>query len=111
MYHFIAGYTSKVAGTEINMRSNEPMMTFSACYGEPFLVRHPSVYAEMLADKIEKHNVKVWMLNTGWVNGRFGIGHRIKLQHTRAIIDAIHSGELENAQFTSTPIFDLSIPD
>lgn len=74
MYHFISGYTSKVAGTEIGLKSNEPQSTFSSCYGEPFLIRHPSVYAELLADKIKEHKVNVWMINTGWVNGKFGVG-------------------------------------
>lgn len=111
MYHFINGYTSKVAGTEIGMKSNEPLLTFSACYGEPFLVRHPSVYAELLADKIEKYNTKVWMINTGWVKGKFGVGTRISLAHTRKIIDAIHSGELDRATYTKSPLFGLDLPD
>jgi phosphoenolpyruvate carboxykinase (ATP) len=95
MYHFISGYTAKVAGTEVGV--TEPQATFSACFGAPFLVWHPGKYAELLASKMKRHEVNVWLVNTGWSGGSYGHGSRIKLHYTRAIIDAIHSGELRSA--------------
>ncbi|KAJ2637575.1 Protein kinase C-like 1, partial [Coemansia sp. RSA 1287] len=95
MYHFISGYTAKIAGTEEGV--TEPEATFSACFGQPFLVWHPVKYAQMLAQKMQEHNVNVWLVNTGWSGGRYGVGKRITLKHSRAIIDAIHSGELKQA--------------
>ena len=92
MYHFISGYTAKVAGTEVGVKEPEP--TFSACFGGPFLVWHPTKYAEMLAEKLRKHGAQTWLVNTGWSGGAYGIGSRIKLKYTRAIIDAIHAGAL-----------------
>lgn len=92
MYHFISGYTSKVAGTEMGIL--EPVPTFSACFGEAFLPIHPYKYAEMLAEKCKKHDAKVWLINTGWVRGKYGVGHRMSLTQTRAIIDSIHDGSL-----------------
>jgi phosphoenolpyruvate carboxykinase (ATP) len=92
MYHFISGYTAKVAGTEMGV--TEPQATFSPCFGGPFLVWHPSKYAELLAAKMKAHNARVWLVNTGWVGGAYGSGRRINLKNTRAIIDAIHSGAL-----------------
>ena len=103
MYHFISGYTAKVAGTEVGVK--EPSATFSPCFGGPFLVWHPSKYAELLADKMKKHGSRVWLVNTGWTGGAFGIGKRIKLAHTRAIIDAIHSGALADTKVERDPIF------
>src|SRR6516162_897581 len=97
MYHFISGYTAKVAGTEMGVK--EPSATFSPCFGGPFLVWHPSKYAELLAAKMKQHNARVWLINTGWSGGGHGIGKRIKLAHTRAILDAIHTGAL-----TPTPL-------
>jgi len=94
-YHFISGYTAKVAGTEVGV--TEPQATFSPCFGGPFLVWHPGKYAELLSQKITRHNANVWLVNTGWSGGAYGVGNRIKLAHTRAIIDAIHSGALANA--------------
>ncbi|KAJ3007818.1 UNVERIFIED_CONTAM: Protein kinase C-like 1 [Siphonaria sp. JEL0065] len=115
MYYFISGYTSKVAGTEEGVL--EPSATFSACFGAPFLVHPPALYAKMLAEKLEKHgNVKVWLLNTGWIGGAPGVidgGERIPLKHSRAIVDAIHSGELlESIKAKSDifPLFNLQIP-
>lgn len=108
MYHFISGYTAKVAGTEMGV--NEPQATFSACFGAAFIVWHPSKYAELLAEKMEKHGASAWLVNTGWTGGPFGIGSRISLKHTRAIIDAIHNGSLKNAEYTIDPIFGLAIP-
>jgi phosphoenolpyruvate carboxykinase (ATP) len=96
MYHFISGYTAKVAGTEVGV--TEPQATFSPCFGGPFLVWHPSKYAELLAAKMKQHNARVWLVNTGWCGGAHGIGKRISLKHTRAIIDAIHSGALTEAK-------------
>jgi len=93
MYHFIAGYTAKVAGTEMGIV--EPVSTFSACFGAAFLPLHPTVYAEMLADKINKHDSHVWLINTGWSGGQYGEGKRMDINVTRAIIDAIHDGSLE----------------
>jgi phosphoenolpyruvate carboxykinase (ATP) len=95
MYHFISGYTAKVAGTEVGV--TEPQATFSACFGAPFLVWHPAKYAELLASKMKQHGVNVWLVNTGWSGGSYGQGSRIKLKYTRAIIDAIHSGALTSA--------------
>jgi len=96
MYHFISGYTAKVAGTEMGI--TEPKATFSPCFGGPFLVWHPSKYANLLAEKMKKHNARVWLVNTGWGGGAYGTGARISLKHTRAIIDAIHGGALKNAK-------------
>ncbi len=95
MFHFISGYTAKVAGTEVGV--TEPEATFSACFGAPFMVWHPTKYAELLAEKMQKHNVNVWLVNTGWAGGAYGEGSRIKLKYSRAIVDAINSGELANA--------------
>jgi phosphoenolpyruvate carboxykinase (ATP) len=96
MYHFISGYTAKVAGTEVGV--TEPQATFSACFGAPFLVWHPAKYAELLASKMKQHGVNVWLVNTGWSGGSYGQGSRIKLKYTRAIIDAIHSGALNSVK-------------
>lgn len=108
MYHFISGYTAKVAGTEQGVR--EPEATFSACYGAAFLVWHPMKYAQMLADKMQQHEATAWLINTGWTGGSYGSGNRIKLAHTRAIIDAIHSGQLAKVQTTIEPVFGLAVP-
>ncbi|KAL9655381.1 hypothetical protein ABK040_011222 [Willaertia magna] len=113
MYHFIAGYTAKVAGTEVGV--TEPTATFSACFGEPFLVFHPTKYAEMLADKLSKHDCQAWLVNTGWVGGSSGSkakvrGKRCPLKYTRAIIDAIHSGELRQQETAELEIFGLHVP-
>jgi phosphoenolpyruvate carboxykinase (ATP) len=108
MYHFISGYTAKVAGTEMGV--TEPSATFSACFGAPFLVWHPTKYAEMLAEKLAKHNAQTWLVNTGWSGGAYGVGKRMSLKHTRAIIDAIHSGTLKNAPTVEDPLFGLAIP-
>ena len=105
MYHFISGYTAKVAGTEVGVE--EPSATFSPCFGGPFLVWHPNKYAELLANKIKAHGTRVWLVNTGWTGGSFGSGKRIKLAFTRAIIDAIHSGTLAHAKTQHDAIFGL----
>ncbi len=103
MYHFISGYTAKVAGTEEGV--TEPATTFSACFGAPFLVWHPAKYAELLAEKMRQHKVNVWLVNTGWTGGSYGVGHRIKLAYTRSIVDAIHAGVLAHAPTTVDPFF------
>ncbi|KYR00779.1 phosphoenolpyruvate carboxykinase [Tieghemostelium lacteum] len=108
MYHFIQGYTAKVAGTEMGV--TEPTATFSSCYGEPFIVWHPTKYAEMLAAKLHQHKATAWLINTGWTGGSHGVGSRIKLQYTRAIIDAIHSGELEKQPTEQMEVFGFHVP-
>jgi phosphoenolpyruvate carboxykinase (ATP) len=107
MYHFISGYTAKVAGTEMGI--TEPIATFSACFGAPFLVWHPAKYAELLAEKMQKHDVKVWLVNTGWSGGAHGTGKRIALKHTRSIIDAIYSGELADAPVEKDAVFGFDV--
>jgi len=107
MYHFISGYTAKVAGTEVGIK--EPSATFSACFGGPFLVWHPSKYAELLANKMRRHDARVWLVNTGWSGGSYGTGKRIKLTYTRAIIDAIHSGALASARTRRDPVFGFEV--
>jgi phosphoenolpyruvate carboxykinase (ATP) len=107
MYHFISGYTAKVAGTEMGV--TEPSATFSACFGAPFLVWHPAKYAELLAQKMKEHKVNVWLINTGWSGGSHGIGSRIKLKFTRAIIDDIHAGTLASAPTQPDPIFGIHV--
>ena len=108
MYHYISGYTAKVAGTEVGVKDPEP--TFSPCFGGPFLVWHPTKYAEMLADKLRKHNAQTWLVNTGWSGGPYGVGSRMKLKYTRAIIDAIHSDALLEAPTQVDPVFGLAVP-
>jgi len=108
MYHFITGYTAKVAGTEVGV--TEPEATFSACFGAAFLVWHPSKYAEMLAERMDRHGSKAWLVNTGWTGGPYGVGSRINLPYTRAIIDAIHDGSLDDAPAVVDPIFGFEVP-
>lgn len=108
MYHFVSGYTAKVAGTEDGI--SEPQATFSACFGAPFLPLHPTQYAEMLGDKLDLHNSNCWLINTGWTGGAFPQGNRISLKYTRSIISAILNGSLEDAQYHNTEVFNLSIP-
>lgn len=107
MYHFISGYTAKVAGTEVGV--TEPQSTFSPCFGGPFLVWHPSKYAELLADKMRKYNARVWLINTGWSGGAYGTGKRMPLKLTRAIVDAIHSGAVKNSKVERDPIFGFDV--
>ncbi|MFI5251523.1 MAG: phosphoenolpyruvate carboxykinase [Bacteroidota bacterium] len=109
MYHFISGYTAKVAGTEKGVGS-EPQATFSTCFGAPFMVHHPTVYAEMLREKISRHKAACWLVNTGWTGGAFGTGSRMKIGHTRAMIAAILNGSVSNVPTTTDPIFGLQIP-
>ena len=109
MYHFVSGYTSKLAGTERGI--TEPQATFSTCFGEPFLPLDPSVYAGMLGEKIEEFGASVWMVNTGWSGGPYGVGSRMKLSYTRAMVTAILNGELNKANFTPDPVFGVLVPD
>lgn len=109
MYYFLAGYTSKLAGTERGLGS-EPQATFSACFGAPFLPLHPRVYAELLGKKIEQHNVNVWLLNTGWTGGPYGVGTRMHLPYTRAMVSAALSGELDTVAYETEPFFGLALP-
>ena len=108
MYHFLSGYTAKVAGTERGV--TEPKAAFSTCFGAPFLPLHPSVYARMLGDKLHEHRAQVWLLNTGWTGGPYGTGHRMKLKHTRAMIEAALNGKLENVETRTDPVFGLHVP-
>lgn len=107
-YHFISGYTAKVAGTEAGI--TEPVPSFSACFGEPFMPLHPTKYAEMLSKKMQEAGVNVWLVNTGWSGGPYGVGSRIKLKYTRAMITAILNGDLDNVDFEQHPIFGLNMP-
>jgi phosphoenolpyruvate carboxykinase (ATP) len=109
MYYFLSGYTAKLAGTEVGL-GKEPVATFSTCFGAPFLPLKPSIYAEMLGTRIDQHDVNVWLVNTGWSGGAYGVGERIKLPYTRAMIKAALSGEFDKIEFTKEPYFGLRIP-
>jgi phosphoenolpyruvate carboxykinase (ATP) len=108
MYQFISGYTAKVAGTEAGV--TEPKSTFSACFGAPFLPLHPGKYAAMLGEKLKKHNVKVWLVNTGWTGGGYGTGNRMKLAYTRAMISAALEGDLDDVTYETHPVFGMAVP-
>ena len=107
-YHFISGYTAKVAGTEIGVK--EPQATFSACFGAPFMPRHPSVYADLLAEKMAQHDAKCWLLNTGWVSGGYGKSKRIRIKWTRALLNAALDGSLNDVEFVIDPRFGFEVP-
>ena len=109
MYHFLSGYTAKVAGTERGV--TEPKETFSACFGAPFLPLHPTVYAKMLGERLAKHGVVCWLVNTGWTAGPYGVGHRMSLKHTRAMIRAALSGRLDSVPTRREPVFGLEVPN
>ncbi|NWF62327.1 MAG: phosphoenolpyruvate carboxykinase [Fischerella sp.] len=109
MYHFLSGYTAKVAGTEKGL-GHEPEAVFSACFGAPFMALHPSVYASLLGQKIEHHKVKVWLVNTGWTGGSYGVGERIPIKQTRAMLTAVLSGALNEVPTTVDPVFGLRVP-
>jgi len=109
MYHFMSGYTAKVAGTERGLK--EPTATFSTCFGAPFMPRHPSVYAELLGTKMAQQNAKCWLVNTGWSGGAYGTGARMKIAHTRAMINAALDGRLTGGTFTADPFFGVLVPD
>lgn len=109
MFHFISGYTAKVAGTEAGV--TEPQVTFSACFGKAFLPLHPTKYAELLGKKMEDHQVNVWLVNTGWSGGGYGVGQRMKLSYTRALITAVLEGKLSNSKYSEHPVFGLLMPE
>ncbi len=108
-YHFISGYTSKIAGTEIGL-GIEPQITFSSCFGAPFMVRHPFEYAKMLKERMLKHKAQCWLVNTGWVGGRFGVGKRISIRHTRNLLNAALDGSLENVTYRKDKLFGFDVP-
>ncbi|MBI4951062.1 MAG: phosphoenolpyruvate carboxykinase (ATP) [Myxococcales bacterium] len=109
LYHFISGYTSKIAGTEVGL-GKEPEITFSACFGAPFMVHHPSVYAELLRLKLTRYGVTPWLVNTGWVGGPYGVGKRISIRHTRALLDAALEGKLAGVDYYRDPVFGFEVP-
>ena len=108
MYHFLSGYTAKVAGTEKGV--TEPKATFSTCFGAPFMVLHPTVYADFLGKRIARHESRVWLVNTGWTGGPYGVGSRMKIAHTRAMIRAALAGELDTVEYKTDPVFNLEVP-
>jgi phosphoenolpyruvate carboxykinase (ATP) len=108
MYHFLSGYTAKVAGTEKGLVGVQP--EFSTCFGSPFLPRHPSVYADLLRDYINKHNVDVWLVNSGWTGGKYGVGRRMPIKATRTLLTAALDGSLKNADFRTDPYFGFAVP-
>jgi phosphoenolpyruvate carboxykinase (ATP) len=110
MYHFLSGYTSKLAGTERGL-GREPGATFSACFGAPFLPRHPEVYARMLGEKMKRHSVRCWLVNTGWVGGAYGTGSRISLEYTRAMVNAALDGKLDKGRVQPHPVFRVLVPE
>jgi phosphoenolpyruvate carboxykinase (ATP) len=109
MYHFLSGYTAKLAGTERGL-GKEPVPNFSACFGEPFLTRRPQEYAKMLGEKLSKHGVTVWLVNTGWIGGPFGVGERMSLPHTRAMVDAVIDDRFDGVETRPHPIFGVHVP-
>jgi phosphoenolpyruvate carboxykinase (ATP) len=109
MYHFLSGYTAKVAGTERGLDTG-PQATFSACFGAPFLPRPASEYARMLGEKLRRHRSQCWLVNTGWAGGPYGVGERMKLSYTRAMLDAALSGRLQGAPIEIDPVFRLAVP-
>ncbi|ROL62458.1 phosphoenolpyruvate carboxykinase (ATP) [Bacteroidetes/Chlorobi group bacterium ChocPot_Mid] len=109
MYHFISGYTSKIAGTEIGL-GIEPEIAFSACFGAPFMVHHPFYYADLLRKKMEKHKTRCWLVNTGWVGGKFGVGKRISIRHTRNLLNAALEGKLDNVEYRKDKLFGFEVP-
>lgn len=109
MYHFISGYTSKVSGTEIDL-GKEPEITFSACFGAPFMVHHPYFYADMLRRKIDKYQATCWLVNTGWTGGAYGVGKRMSIHHTRALLNAALEGRLHDVEYYTDPVFGFQVP-
>jgi phosphoenolpyruvate carboxykinase (ATP) len=109
LYQFISGYTSKIAGTEVGLR-DEPEITFSACFGGPFMVHHPHFYADLLRRKIERYGVRCWLVNTGWVGGPYGVGKRISIRHTRALLTGALTGQLEGVPSKRDPVFGFDVP-
>ena len=109
LYQFISGYTSKIAGTEVGLR-DEPEITFSACFGGPFMVHHPAYYAELLKRKVERYKVRCWLVNTGWVGGPYGVGKRISIKYTRALLSAALVGKLDKVEYKNDAIFGFEVP-
>jgi phosphoenolpyruvate carboxykinase (ATP) len=109
MYQFISGYTSKIAGTEVGL-GKEPEMTFSTCFGAPFMVHHPSFYADLLKRKILKYGANCWLVNTGWIGGAYGVGKRISIGYTRRLLEAALTGELLKSEYVTDPVFGFSVP-
>jgi phosphoenolpyruvate carboxykinase (ATP) len=109
MYHFLSGYTAKLAGTEAGVTT--PQATFSACFGEPFMPLHPARYAELLGRMIEKHGVRVWLVNTGWTGGPYGVGKRMSIRHTRRLLNAALNHELDKVSYRTDPVFGLQVPE
>jgi phosphoenolpyruvate carboxykinase (ATP) len=107
-YHFISGYTAKLAGTEVGVK--EPSATFSAGFGAPFLPRHPGVYAKQLVERLIKYDVPVWLVNTGWTGGPYGVGSRMNINHTRNMVRAAINGQLTDVRFVQDPIFRVEVP-
>ena len=108
MYHFISGYTARVAGTEKGVI--EPSPVFSACYGAPFMPLHPDRYAELLGKRLNQYGSKVWLINTGWIGGPYGVGERISIPYTRAIVNAVLDGKLDDTPTRTDPVFGFEIP-
>jgi phosphoenolpyruvate carboxykinase (ATP) len=108
MYHFLSGYTARLAGTEKGV--TEPEATFSTCFGAPFMPRHPTIYAKLLGEKIAKHKTRCWLVNTGWTGGVYGVGHRMKIAHTRAMVRAALDGRLAQVPTAPDPNFGVLVP-
>lgn len=108
MYHFLSGYTAKVAGTERGI--TEPVATFSTCFGAAFMTVHPTRYADLLQQKLDSHNSHAYLVNSGWSGGPYGVGHRMSIKATRACIDAILDGSIQDAEFTTDPVFGFDVP-
>jgi phosphoenolpyruvate carboxykinase (ATP) len=108
MYHFMSGYTAKVAGTEMGIK--EPQVVFSACFGAPFMPLHPYDYAELLGQRIQEFNTRVWLINTGWTGGAYGTGHRISLDFTREMVASALNGELDDVTFVKHDVFNVDVP-
>jgi len=108
MYQFLLGYTAKVAGTERGI--TEPQATFSSCFGAPFMPQHPTVYAKLLGEKINLHHANIWLVNTGWIGGPYGIGKRISIKYTRALLNSVLEGKLDNVPYETDPVFGLQVP-
>ncbi|HLE27305.1 MAG TPA: phosphoenolpyruvate carboxykinase (ATP), partial [Anaerolineales bacterium] len=109
LYHFISGYTSKISGTEVGVGS-EPEITFSACFGAPFMVHHPSVYADLLKRKVTRYGAQCWLVNTGWIGGPYGVGKRISIAYTRALLNAALGGRLQGSEYAADPVFGFEVP-
>jgi len=108
MFHFISGYTAKVAGTEVGVK--EPQATFSACFGAPFMLEAPRVYAELLHKRLQEHGAEIWLVNTGWQGGKYGVGKRMAIPYTRAMVTAIVEGKLKDVELVLDPAFGLAVP-